>query len=357
MKRLSKGQLAFNSLLLFMPIALVVELMHGPATVRFACACIAIIPLAGWIGHATDALAARTGAGIGGLLNATFGNAAELIIAISGLRRGLYDVVKASLTGSIIGNLLFILGMAAVVGGARRQSLRFNRTAAGAGAAMLFLSVVSLGVPDLLHQLHPETTAQTMQTLSVAISIVLIATYGLGLLFSLRTHAHLYAAEEIEKVEPHGMSVGQAVALLAVAAALTSWLSEIAVGSVEEATHALGLRESFVGVVVLALVGNAAEHSTAVMLAYRDKMDISINIAIESSKQIALFVAPLLVLLSFFIAPHPMSLEFAPFEVAAVGISVAITALISLDGETNWLEGVQLLAVYGILALAFFFGA
>jgi Ca2+:H+ antiporter len=354
---MSKGRIALNSLLVFLPIAAVLEYSHGPATARFLCACIAIVPLAGWIGHATDALAARAGAGIGGLLNATFGNAAELIIAIAGLRRGLFDVVKASLTGSIIGNLLFILGMAAVVGGARRPFQRFNRTAAGAGAAMLFLSVVSLGVPDILHQLHPDTSAQAMERLSIAISIVLIATYGLGLLFSLRTHAYLYAGENLEKADAHHMSAGRAVLFLAVAAALTAWLSEIAVGSVEDAAHSLGLRESFVGVVVLALVGNAAEHSTAVVLAIHDKMDVSLNIAIESSKQIALFVAPVLVLLSLAIAPHPMSLEFAPFEVVAVGISVAVTALISLDGETNWLEGVQLLAIYGIIALAFFFGA
>ncbi len=346
-----------NALLLFLPVTVLLEILHAPATARFLCACLAIIPLAGWIGHATDALAARAGAGIGGLLNATFGNAAELIIAIAGLRRGLFDVVKASLTGSIIGNLLFILGLAALVGGARRERLSFNATAAGAGSAMLFLSVVSLGVPDLLHSLHPDTEARTMGLLSVSISVVLIATYGLGLLFSLKTHAHLYSSDVVAEIPGHVMSTARAVGLLALAAALTAVLAEIAVGSVEEAAHALGLRESFVGVVNLALVGNAAEHSSAVLLAHRGKMDVALNIAVESSKQIALFVAPVLVLLSLVIAPAPMSLEFAPFEVAAVGISVAITALIALDGETNWLEGVQLLAIYVILAAAFFFGA
>ena len=357
MSRPFRGALLLDALLVFVPIATLLELIPSSATARFVCACLAIVPLAGKIGQATDALAARAGAGVGGLLNATFGNAAELILAILGLRHGLFDVVKASLTGSIIGNLLFIVGLAAVVGGARRERQRFNPTAAGAGSAMLFLSVVSLGVPDLFHHLHPETSHAALVTLSVAIAIVLIVTYALGLLFSLRTHAHLYALEKAVESEAVTLSTRRAILTLAIAAAITGWLAEIAVRSVEEASHALGLRDSFVGVVILALVGNAAEHSSAVLMAHRDSMDVALNIAVESSKQVALFVTPLLVLVSFVIAPQPMTLEFAPFEVAAVGISVAITALISLDGQTNWLEGVQLLAVYVILAAAFFFGA
>ena len=350
--------------LVFVPLAVFAEHLHWGAMPVFVLSAIAIIPLAGIMGKATEQLASRLGAGIGGLLNATFGNAAEMIIALMALQKGLYDVVKASITGSIIGNILLILGLAMVAGGAKRERQKFDRTAAAASSTLLLLAAIGLVVPTVFHMVAEGavtakrlTMAQEIaieRSLSLEIAIVLFAAYILSLLFALRTHAHLYdgAAEE-HAHEP--VNVGRAVITLLVATAMIAWMSEMLVGAVEEASHVLGLTEVFVGVIVVAIVGNAAEHSTAVLVAIKNQMDLSLNIAIGSSIQIALFVAPLLVFVSYFMPHGPMDLRFTVFEVLAVIASVLVVNLVAQDGESNWLEGVLLLAVYVILGLAFYF--
>ena len=343
-----------QTLLVFVVIAPLAELLHwGPLAV-FACSAIAIIPLAGLMGEATEKLASRLGEGIGGLLNATFGNAAELIIALVALQRGLYDVVKASLTGSIIGNSLLVLGLAMVVGGARREKQMFDRSAAAASSTLLLLAAIALVVPAAFHFVADSAVATGSLTaareaalerdLSLEISIVLIVAYVLSLLFTLKTHKHLYTGGAGHDAHHAGsVKVGRAVATLLVATALIAWMSELLVGAVEEASHVLGLTEIFVGVIVVAVIGNAAEHSTAVLVAMKNKMDLALNIAVGSSIQVALFVAPVLVFASYFVGPAPMNLQFTVFEVIAVAIAVAVMALISQDGESNWIEGVMLL--------------
>lgn len=334
----------------------------------FVFACVAIIPLAGMMGEATERLAAKLGAGIGGLLNATFGNAAELIIALVAIRQGLYDVVKASLTGSIIGNVLLVLGGALLAGGLKRERQTFDRAAAAAGSTLLALATIGLLVPALFHQVAESAVGRAEITrarevalersLSLEIAIVLFLAYLLSLVFSLRTHRHLYAGQGApgeHEEDAHGTSMPRAVVSLLVATALVAWMSELLVGSVEEAAHALGLTQVFIGVIVVAVIGNAAEHSTAILVAVKNKMDLSLNIAIGSSIQIALFVAPILVFVSYFMPHGPMDLRFTPFEVLAVAISMGVVNLVSQDGESNWLEGALMLAVYGILAIAFYF--
>jgi Ca2+:H+ antiporter len=291
-------------------------------------------------------------------LNAAFGNAAELIIAIMALRAGLYDLVKASITGSIIGNILLVFGLAALAGGMRKNTLHFNRTAAASGVTMLVLSAIALIIPAIFHMIAGETAPVSEHRMSLLISVVLITTYLLSLLFALKTHSHLYSGAE----ESHGhsaveggWSVRKSVGVLLAAAATIAVMSEMLLSSVEHAGEAAGMSEVFIGVILIAIIGNAAEHSTAILVALKNKMDLSINIAVGSSLQIALFVAPMLVFLSYVIGPSPMDLRFTTMEVVAVVTSVGIMAMISHDGETHWMEGVQLLAVYVILALAFFF--
>jgi len=359
---------ALQLLLVFVPLAAIAEWLHWQGAVVFALASLAIVPLAGLMGRATEDLAARLGAGMGGLLNATFGNAAELIIALMALRRGLHDVVKASLTGSIIGNVLLVLGLAVLLGGLRRERQRFDRAAAAAGSTLLALAGIGLLVPALFHHVAEEALRDGRLTaarevaiergLSLEISIVLFVSYALSLVFSLRTHKHLYAGQQ--HAEAHappapGSSPWRAMSTLLVATVLVAWMSELLVGAVEEASHALGLTEVFVGVIVVAIIGNAAEHSTAVLVATKNQMDLAMNIAIGSSIQIALFVAPALVFASYLIGPGPMDLRFTVFEVLAVGIAVGVVNLVAQDGESNWLEGALLLAVYVVLGIAFFF--
>jgi Ca2+:H+ antiporter len=358
---------ALQLLLAFVPLAVLAEWRHADGTIVFACAALAIVPLAGMMGHATEQLAARLGAGVGGLLNATFGNAAELIIALMALRRGLQDVVKASLTGSIIGNVLLVLGLAILVGGIGRERQRFDRAAAAVGSTLLALAAIGLVIPAVFHFVaeeavhHATLTAQREAVLerglSLEIAVVLFVTYLFYLLFSLRTHHHLFAGQQhADPAVPvdHGSPLGAVVRLL-VATVLVAWMSEILVGAVEEASHTLGLTEVFVGVIVVAVVGNAAEHSTAVLVARKDQMDLAMNIAIGSSIQIALLVAPVLVFASYVVGAAPMDLRFSVFEVLAVGMAVLVVNLVAQDGESNWLEGVLLLAVYLVLGLAFYF--
>jgi Ca2+:H+ antiporter len=340
-------------LLIFIPITVVLRYAHSESqTLIFLAACLAILPLAGWLGRATEHLAAHTGEGIGGLLNATFGNAAELIIAVAALQKGLHDVVKASLTGSIIGNILLVLGASILAGGVKHKSQQFQGVAARSQATMLTLAAISLVMPAAFHHLVTGPAQIREYDLSLEISIVLLVTYALSLLFTLHTHKQLFSGESHAKAE---WTKGKSIAVLAVATAFIAWMSEILVGSVEHAAHAFGMTSVFVGVIVVAIIGNAAEHSSAILAARKNRMDLSLGIAVGSSVQIAVFVAPVLVLASYAIGPRPMNLVFTPPEVLAVALAVIISGQISSDGESNWLEGVQLLAVYTILAIVFYF--
>lgn len=357
-------------LLLFVPVALYLRLAQGSPTYLFLAACLAVVPLAGWMGRATEHLAEKTGEGIGGLLNATFGNAAELIIALMALQKGLFGVVKASLTGSIIGNMLLVMGLSFFAGGLKFPQQRFNRTAARSSVTTLLLAAVALVVPTVFHLVAQDSgrwTPRLEQNLSLGIAGVLLLTYVATLLFSLKTHKKLFAGGEhqmplpLSEAEPangeeheESWSLGKSVGVLVIATIFVALMSEFLVGSVEAARESLGLTEVFVGVILVAIIGNAAEHSTAVMSALKNKMDLSIGIAIGSSVQIALFVAPVLIFASCAFG-RPMDLEFTIPEISAVVISVLIAGQIAGDGESNWLEGVQLLAVYAVLGILFFF--
>ena len=328
-------------------------------TALFVCSALGIIPIAGWIGRATEALAVRVGEGLGGLLNATFGNAAELIIAGIALSKGLTDVVKASLTGSIIGNVLLVLGLSILFGGTKYKEQRFSGSAARTSIVSLSLAAIGLMIPTVFHlTAHSSPSGWSPlveQKLSLAIAVVLFLTYFCMLGFSLRTHKHLFRSSE-EGVEEGGApwSRGKAIIILLVATALVGLLSEFLVGTIENVRDSIGVTEVFVGVIIVAIVGNAAEHSTAVVMAMKNKMDLTIGIAIGSSLQIALFVAPVLIFLSYFFG-RPMDLEFSVPEVLAVVASVYVLFQICEDGETNWIEGVQLLSVYLILGILFFY--
>jgi Ca2+:H+ antiporter len=346
-------------LYLFVPLAVALDLGRAGAVWTFLASGLAIVPLAGLLGDATEQVARRLGPGIGGLLNATFGNAAELIIALFALSRGLDAVVKASLTGSIIGNLLLVLGAALLAGGIKRPVTRFSQTAAGVAATMMCLAAAGLLVPGIFHNL-PGVDAKAAgleHELSLGVSLVLILTYGLHLLFSLGTHRDLFnpGDEEAEHGDGAlGWSLGKSTALLVGATVFVAWMSEVLVGAVEEASRTLGLTEVFVGVIVVAIVGNAAEHSTAVLVALKGQMDLALGIALGSALQIALFVAPVLVLASY-LRPHPMDLRFTTMEIVAVILACLIARMVAEDGESNWLEGAMLLMLYAILGLAFFF--
>lgn len=335
------------------PATLVLEFLHAPAAVVFIVCAAAIIPLAHLMGLATEELAARTGPTFGGLMNATLGNAAEVIIALFALRAGLLELVKASVTGSIIGNLLLILGLSLLVGGLRYPRQTFNRQAAGMNVALLALAAVGLVVPALFDFTHPRGSHAVLEALSITVAIVLMVIYLLSLLFALKTHRELLRGDAAAHEEPT-WSKRRSVVTLLVVTALVAWLAEILVGVTEETIATLGVSEFFLGIIIIPLVGNAAEHGAAVMMAAKDKMDLSFAIAVGSSTQVALFVAPLLVFASLLFG-NPMDLSFTAFEVTAVALSTMVVTVIALDGESNWLEGAQLLAVYGILAAAFFF--
>lgn len=353
-------QTPLDWLVLAVPVAFAIRFVPAwnNASLLFVVAGAGIIPLAGWLGRATEQIAAHTGAGIGGFLNATFGNAAELIIALMALSKGLTTVVKASLTGSIIGNLLLVLGASAFAGGLRFSHQRFNKTAARVSATAMSMGAAALIIPTVFHvtaNARPGGwSAAAEQKLSLAIAVVLFLTYVATLLFSLKTHKALFVGQsEAEKHEPTS-SLARAVMLLGMATILIAFLSEFLVRSIEAARQSLGLTQTFVGVIVVALVGNAAEHTTAVWAALKNKMDLSLNIAVGSSLQIALFVTPMLVFASYAFS-RPMDLEFSLPEIVAIAVAIWIAQQISGDGESNWLEGVQLLSVYVIMAILFFF--
>jgi Ca2+:H+ antiporter len=342
-------------LLIFVPAAILLSFLSPSSHMLvFLAACLAIVPLAGWLGRATEELTHNTNQGIGGLVNATFGNATELIIAVAALQKGLYPLVKASLTGSLIGNLLLVLGGAVLAGGIKHERQRFNVTAARAQVTLLTLATIGMIMPAAFHYLAGPGGRSRENDLSLEISVVLLLAYGAHLVFSLRTHKQLFAGIPAE-AGTAAWSMKKSIVILLGATVLIAWVSEILVGSVEEAATTLGLTRVFVGVIVVAVVGNAAEHSTAVMMAIKNRMELSIGIAIGSSLQIALFVAPLLVAVSHFIGPRPMDLVFTPAEVLAIFLAVLISGHITSDGESNWLEGALLLAVYLILAIVFFF--
>ena len=346
-------------LLAMIPASVALNATGAPDVWIFLTACLAVLPLAGLMGEATEQLSERTGPTVGGLLNATFGNAAELIIAIVALRAGLIDLVKASITGSILGNLLLILGLSLVAAGAKSPTFRFNRTSAGMSAAMLALAVVGLVFPALFHGLHPAAAqaarfAVSELRLSEAVALILAVTYGGSLLFSLWTHKTLFGGDARATPQGPTWSAARALLVLAVATAGVVVESEILVHAVEGVTAGLGLSQMFLGLIIIPLIGNAAEHATAILVARKGQTDLAMHIALGSSTQVALLVAPLLVLAGVILG-QPMNLVFTPFEVAAVAMSTVVVAIITLDGESHWFEGVQLLAVYAMVAAAAFF--
>jgi Ca2+:H+ antiporter len=351
------------------PAAVLVDLLNASAVVIFFVSAVALIPPAAMMGRATEELAERSGNVIGGLLNVTFGNAPELIIALFALGKGLHEVVKASLVGSILGNVLLVMGAAMLVGGLTGHRTRgvqkFGQTAASVQSTMLLLAVAALIMPGVFALVegdglpHPGDArvdyGSTLEHLSLIVACVLILSYAAGLLFSLRTHAALFNPHEEEShIEDRGSwSTRRSVLALAISGALVGVLSEILVGSIEDASHTIGLSEFFIGAIVVAIVGNAAEHWVAVLVAYKNKMSLAVNIAIGSSAQVALFVAPVLVLVSFVLGPAPMPLVFNGLELAALAIAAIIANQVTQEGESTWYEGLQLLLVYVVIALAF----
>jgi len=338
-------------LLVFLPVAVVLEIVHASPPSIFVTSAIAILPLAGLIGHATEQAAERTSPQLGGLLNATFGNVTELIIAFFLLLEGQLQVVKASITGSIIGNVLLVLGLSFLVGGWRRQEQTFSRASAGLNSANLVVAVVALLLPSLF-ALTPEATEFRREAISVGIAVALLAAYLSGLLFAFKTHKNLFRSD-LEHEEPK-WSLRLTLGVLAAATVGVAFMSEFLVGALEPTVEDLGVSKLFVGLIIVPIIGNAAEHSAAIVLAAKDKMDISIEIAIGSATQIALFVMPVLVLISLALGNH-LDFVFSSIEIAAVGFSALVLAFIALDGRSNWMEGAQLLAAYVIMAVSFFF--
>lgn len=362
------GKLILSGLLIFVPVSIAAHFLGWGSLVVFIAAGLAIVPLAAWMGTATEEIAVVSGPSLGGLLNATFGNATELIIALVALNAGLVDVVKASLAGSIIGNLLLVMGLSMFLGGLRYKEQEFQPIVARVNASSMNLAVIAMLLPTALNFSAIGISQPVLQQLSVAVAIVLITVYGLTLLFSMRTHHYLYdagmAQQELEAMaeenlatpeeQPHQVNLGLWIAVLLVCTVLVAVESELLVDSLEEATHLLGLTALFTGVILLPIVGNAAEHATAVTVAMKDKMDLSVSVSVGSSLQIALFVAPVLVIAGWLLG-QPMDLNFNVFELVAVTVSVLITNSISSDGRSNWLEGILLLAAYTVLGLAFYF--
>ena len=358
---LKTGHRWLNLLLLFVPVAIALDLLHFSPLVIFIASALAIAPLASVLGESTGTLAAYSGPAVGGILSATMGNATEMIIAFFALRAGHINVVKASLSGSIIGNLLLVLGLSLVVGGSRHTVQRFSRTTSSMNSTTLMIAVAALVMPAVFNLTLFGTLQHrdiSLEHLSLWTSGVLILLYLLNMLFVFKTHRSSFQLQENQEQEKENgapqPSRVQTIFALALATVLIAVMSEILVGQIAPVTKALGMTELFVGVIVVALVGNAAENSTAIMMARRNKVELSMAITTGASTQIALFVAPVLVFLSFAIG-HPMTLVFNGFEIAAIVLSVLIVEMISSDGETNWFEGAQLLAVYAIVAVAFYF--
>jgi Ca2+:H+ antiporter len=357
-------------LLIFVPLAVAAELLHWPPLTIFAFSCIALIPLAGLLGEATEELSIHTGPKIGGLLNATLGNAAELIITIVALSQGQLDLVKASITGSILGNLLLILGASLLLGGLRNGLQRFDRSLAGVSATMMTLAVIGLIIPTLFELLHEiqgghldvfntNINDPALNALSLWVAGILILLYLLSLIFTFQTpqreeHSGTDDHSEEEAAHQAKWSVPISLGVLAASTVAIVFLSEFLVGAVEPVVESLGVSKLFLGVIIIPIVGNVAEHIVGVQVALKNKMDLSLSISLGSSMQVALFVAPLLVFISLLFGQE-LTLYFSLFEVATLTLAVFSATLVSVDGESNWLEGAQLLAVYIVVALGFYY--
>jgi Ca2+:H+ antiporter len=344
-------------LLIFVPISIVAHYLNVPSAWMFALSSLAIVPLAGLLGAATEDLAKRWGAAVGGLLNATFGNATEMIIALIALQRGELQVVRASLIGSIIGNVLLVLGLSALLGGIKQKILTFNQDVAQSHSVMMALAATALLVPALFVRSVPGLNAATadprIEHLSLGVAAVLMVLYIGSLIFALYTHESLFRGTE-ECAEAPEWKQSTALMTLLGATLLIALESEYLVGSIGTVVQQWGLSKLFVGIIIVPIVGNAAEHSTAVMMAMRNKMDISLNIALSSSTQIAMFVAPVCIFASLALG-HPLTILFSNFELIALAAAILTAVLITMDGKSHWLEGAQLLAAYGIIGLAFYF--
>jgi Ca2+:H+ antiporter len=341
----------FKLFLIFVPLSLLAEYTHSSPIVIFVLASLAIIPLAKFIGESTEEISVRTGPALGGLLNATFGNATELIISFFSLQAGLTEMVKASITGSIIGNLLLILGMAFFFGGLGKDEQQFNTTAAKTSASTLFLATAAIVMPAVFVLTSKNPSDATVETLSIAVSVIMAVSYLASLLFSLHTHKHLYTVDTTECVAK--WSVKKSVLVLLASTVTVAIMSEILVGSIEPLAKSLGWTEMFIGMIFIAIIGNAAEHVSAITIAVKDRMDLAIQIAIGSTTQIAMFVVPVLVFTSYFFE-NPMNLIFTTFELAAIISAVLMVKSIIEDGKSNWFEGLQLLGTYGIMAVVSF---
>ncbi|MEA5619362.1 calcium/proton exchanger [Cronbergia sp. UHCC 0137] len=357
---MSGKNILFLTLLLFIPVSLTAHFLEWGDLIVFITAALAILPLAGWMGTATEEIAVVVGPSLGGLLNATFGNATELIIALVALNAGLIDVVKASITGSIISNLLLVMGFSMLLGGLRYKEQTFQSVVARVNASSMNLAVIAMLLPTAMNYTSIGISERIVQNLSLAVAVVLIVVYGLTLLFSMKTHSYLYdvgvadTESEAEEVDHQKPNIWLWSGVLLVCTLLVALESELLVDTLEVATSKLGLTALFTGVILVPIIGNAAEHATAVTVAMKDKMDLSMSVAVGSSMQIALFVAPVLVIAGR-IMGQPMDLDFNPFELVAVTVSVLIANSISSDGQSNWLEGTLLLAAYMVLGFAFYF--
>ncbi len=335
-------------LLILIPVALLSRYLGGPAALTFAAAALGIIPLAELMGEGTEALAARVGPQLSGFLNSTLGNAAELIISYFAIRAGLLGLVKASITGSILGNLLMVLGLSLLIGGMRNGVQKFDRGQAGLNATMLFLAVIALGIPSLFSHAIEPVRHEAVEYLSLGVAGMMILIYILSQIYFFQNNTSQPSTHQ------HKWSLPKAAAALVVSTLLIGWLSEVLVGAVEPMLEHLGWTEFFIGVMIIPVVGNVAEHLVAVEMAAKNHMDLSLSVSVGSGLQVALFVAPVLVFLSLAMG-NPLTLVFDPFELSALAAAAVIAGLVSLDGESNWMEGAQLLVVYLILALAFFF--
>jgi Ca2+:H+ antiporter len=339
-------------LLIFVPVGLLSEYLGGPPLLTFAASALGVVPLAGLVGEATENLAARTGPRIGGLLNATLGNSAELIITFFAIRANLLDLVKASITGSILGNLLLVMGLSILVGGLRNGRQRFDRVHAGIDSTQLILALIALVVPSIFsHAIEPNHMA--VEYLSLGVAVAMLVVYVLELVYTFTVASPTAHPTVHAHAEPK-WSTRTAVIVLLVATGFIAWSSEVLVGGVEHVIANLGWTQFFLGIIIIPIVGNVAEHLVAVQVAAKDQMQLSLEISVGSSLQIALFVAPVLVFASLLMG-NPMDLVFHQFELIALGAAALIAALVALDGESNWMEGAQLLVVYIILAMAFFF--
>lgn len=346
-------------LLIFVPAAIVAEYMHANPVMIFGLAALGIVPLSGYLGKATEEISTYTGPTLGGLMNATLGNLAELIIAVLALRAGLVDLVKASITGSILGNLLLVLGAAQLAGGLKHKVQRFSVALAGLSMSLLVVAVVGLVIPAVFLATHTDPSHIVTRKVSVGVAALLIIGYALSLVYSMGTHRSVFGESAEVAREEHTSdhapwSMGRSVAVLLASAGFVGWLSEILVGSTEEAIKGIGLSEVFVGIIIVPIIGNAAEHSSAVLMAMRNRMDLAVSIAIGSSVQVALLIAPVLVFVGLALG-QPMDLAFNIFEVAAVTLAVGVATSVVRDAESHWLEGAFLLLVYGMLGVAFFF--